>query len=84
MHGIIKYVRIYTHTHTDSLIDFTNRTCDPCAEQLDGIRISEIKYHIAQVYDRRMQKLDGENIDGQHLRPPVLAMLLEIIDKLLA
>ena len=27
-----------------------------------------------------IDKFDGENIDGQHLRPPVLAILLETIE----
>ena len=31
-------------------------------------------YRIAQFFD-------GENIDGQHLRPPVLAILLETIER---
>ena len=28
-----------------------------------------------------IEKFDGENIDGQHLRPPVLAILLETIER---
>ena len=28
-----------------------------------------------------IEKFDGENIDGQHLRPPVIAVLLEIIER---
>ena len=28
-----------------------------------------------------MEKFDGENIDGQHLMPPVLAILLETIER---
>ena len=28
-----------------------------------------------------IEKFDRENIDGQHLRPPVLAILLESIEK---
>ena len=28
-----------------------------------------------------IKKFDGENIDGQHLRPPVLAVLLETIER---
>ena len=33
-----------------------------------------LKYRVAQF-------LDGGNIDRQHLRPPVLAILLEIIER---
>ena len=28
-----------------------------------------------------IEKFDRENIDGQHLRPPVLAILLETIER---
>ena len=28
-----------------------------------------------------IEKFDGENIDGQHLRPPVLTILLDIIER---
>ena len=28
-----------------------------------------------------IEKFDGENINGQHLRPPVLAILLETIER---
>ena len=28
-----------------------------------------------------IEKFDGEDIDGQHLRPPVLAILLETIER---
>ena len=28
-----------------------------------------------------IEKFGGENIDGQHLRPPVLAILLETIER---
>ena len=46
-----------------------------------------IIYKIA-IYDREkyqrmhfIEKFDRENIDGQHLRPPVLAILLETIER---
>ena len=32
-------------------------------------------------YHIRSAIFDGENIDGQHLRPPVLAILLETIER---
>ena len=41
------------------------------------------KYHIVQFLMKQnmpcIEKFDGENIDGQHFRPPVLAILLETI-----
>ena len=45
-------------------------------------------YSIAYFFDRgnidvciSLRNMMGKNIDGQHLRPPVLAMLLETIER---
>ena len=41
----------------------------------------EFTIHVTYTYHIRSAIFDGENIDGQHLRPPVLAILLETIER---